>query len=623
MRILLLLSLLTSVNFIFAQQKDSSTTLPITDKEEIANIIKKKRNRAEIHYQNEDYAMALSNLKELVLLIPDSADVHYKLGLCYFKSNNDSLALLEFEKAYTLGEKKLPEIHYYLAVTKQLNGLFDDATTHFSKEKEKAILKLEQEYLKTIEKHITECISGKDLQSKKDTTIQLYTIGDSINSPFQESSLYFSPDTILYITSTKPTKTGVVSENIYYSKKTGNKWSKVTDIGKPINTLGNDAIVGLADAGNKLFLYADVNGGDIYYSVKKENAWSRPLFFSDSINSPKMETSICFSADSSTIYFVSNRLGTIGGTDIFYSVKKDNSWSSPLNMGSIINSEYDEESPFFIKDTLYFSSKGHNSIGGFDVFKSYKQNGTWVKPVNLGFPINSPYDELSFTVFNNLKYIITDRPGSKGETDIYEIDLIENRREKKSVPVEELLVIADSSESAISDLKDSSAVIDKSAQETLAQNNNASASTKDSGKEIQDKLNALQTGESIDLVGLLSLNPILFKFDKFSLTPDAKKTLDSIIHCLKQHPDLKMEIRVYTDCRGRATYNKKLSEKRALAIKEYIRKKSSSVSKRTKLFSLGEKNLLIDCNCDGRAKNKCSVTEHMQNRRAEVKVLRK
>lgn len=622
MRILLLLSLLTSVNFIFAQQKDSSATLPTTDKEEIANIIKKKTNRAEIHYQNEDYAMALSNLKELVLLIPDSADVHYKLGLCYFKSNNDSLALLEFEKAYTLGEKKLPEIHYYLAVTKQLNGLFDDATTHFSKEKEKAILKLEQEYLKTIDKHITECISGKDLQSKKDTTIQLYTIGDSINSPFQESSFYFSPDTILYITSTKPSKTGVVSENIYYSKKTGKNWSKLADIGKPINTHGNDAIVGLSDAGKKLFLYADANGGDIYYSVKKDNNWSRPLFFSDSINSPQMETSICFSADSSTIYFVSNRLGTIGGKDIFYSVKKDNSWSSPLNIGSIINSEYDEESPFLLKDTLYFSSKGHNSIGGFDVFKSYKQDGTWVKPVNLGFPVNSPYDELSFTLFNNLKYIITDRPGSKGETDIYEIDLIENRREKKSLPVEEIIVDANSSETELSAINDSLTLIEKPKQELLSQNN-TTASTNDSGKNIHDKLNALKTAESIDLVDALGLNPILFKFDKFSLSPDAKKTLDSIIHCLKQHPDLKMEIRVYTDCRGRATYNKKLSEKRALAIKEYIRKKSSSVSKRTKLFSLGEKNLLIDCNCDGRSKHNCSIIEHMQNRRAEVKVLKK
>lgn len=621
MRLLLLLFLLTNVNFLVAQQKDSTTSTPTGDKEEIDRIIKKKTSRAEIHFQNANYAMALSNLKEVVLLLPDNAEVHYKMGLCYFELDHDSLALNEFKKAYTLGEKNLPKIHYYLAVTKHLNGLYEDALIHYRKEKENATSTSEPNYIKEIDKRISECMSGKELLNLKDTTIHLYTIGDSINTSYQESSVYFASDSLMYLTSAKPSKTGVIAEDIYTSNKRGNKWSGITDLGKPINTNGNDAILGLTNNGEKLFLYADVNGGDIYYADKKGSGWTRPVVFGDSINSTKMESSLCFTPDSKVVYFISNGHGSMGGKDIFYSVKQEFGWSDPLNIGSVINSEFDEESPFLVGDTLYFSSKGHTSSGGFDVFKSYKQNGSWVNPINLGFPVNSPYDELSFTVFNNLKYVITDRPGGKGETDIYEIDLIENRRVKKSVPVEEFVVINDSPESATTWLNDSVASTNNSEQEALALGDSVSL-VKDLEKFTHEKLNSLNITESVDLVALLNLKPILFKFDKYSLSADSKQSLDSIIKCVKQYPGLKMEIRVFSDCRGSSTYNKQLSDKRALTIKEYIRKKNSSVAKRTRMLSLGEKNPLIDCNCDGRSSNpnKCSVNEHTQNRRAEIQL---
>lgn len=579
MRLILLLFFLINVNFTIARQIDSKTSILSGDKVQNTREIKKKRSRAEIHYNNGNYAMALANLKEVGQLLPNDAEVHYKIGLCYYKLNDDSLSLNEFEKAYKLGEKELPEIHYYLAVTKQLNGFYEDALIHY--QKEKAILKSDPEYLTEIDKHIIECMSGKELLKLRDSTIQLYTIGDSINTAYQESSIYLASDTLMYITSTKPSKKGLVSENIYYSKKRGKTWTNLSDLGKPVNTRKNDAVVGLADKGEKIFLYADVNGGDIYCSEKKGSIWTNPVVFGDSINSTHLESSLCFSADNSMVYFVSNRPGSTGGKDIFYSVKKESGWSKPLNIGSNINSEFDEESPFLLRDTLYFSSKGHNSAGGFDVFKTFRQNGNWVKPVNLGFPINSPYDELYYTILNDSKYLITDRPGGKGETDIYEIDLIENRREKKEI-IDKVLVLKDSSAS------------------TNAFNNNGSA----------------------DLVKFLGLKPILFRFGKFSLDTDSKNKLDAIIQYVIQNPDLKIEVRVYTDCRGSEDYNKRLSEKRALAIKEYIRKRDSAVIKQTKIVGMGEKNSLIDCQCDDHSKtnNNCSKEDHMRNRRAEFKL---
>lgn len=618
MRLLITFFIVFTINLCFAQQSDTIPKNRESDNPDNIQEIKKKISKADIHIKNGDYNNALSNLKEAVQLFPNNAEVHFKMGLCYFNLNNDSIALVEFENAFKIGGSALSEINYYLGVTKHLNGFYGDALSFYQTEKEKAVLQSDMGHVKKIEKRITECLSGKELLSQKDTTIQLYNIGDSINSSFEESSMSFASDSLVFITSTKPTKNGAVSENIYYSNKNNGKWTKITDIGKPINTLGNDAVLSFDNKVQRLFLYADVNGGDIYVSDKKEALWTKPLPFSDSINSTQMESSLCFTPDSKVVYFISNGHGSMGGKDIFYSVKQESGWSNPLNIGSVINSEFDEESPFLLGDTLYFSSKGHTSSGGFDVFKSYKRNGSWVNPINLGFPVNSPYDELSFTVFNNLKYVITDRPGGKGETDIYEIDLIENRRVKK-VLVNEVLVLNDSSKSTISVLNDTLASINKPQQVALALNDSIKT-VKNLEKNLSDTFNTLQSGESIEPIGLLGLKPVLFKFDKYSLSADSKKSLDSIIKCVKQYPDLRMEIRVFSDCRGSSTYNKQLSDKRASTIKEYIRKKNSSVAKRTRILSLGEKNPLIDCNCDGRSnnQNKCSVSEHTQNRRAEI-----
>lgn len=624
MRLLTTFFIVSSINLCFAQQSDTIPANTESSNQDNLQEIKTKKSKADIHIKNGDYNNALFNLKDLRQLLPNNAEVRFKMGLCYFNLKNDSIALVEFENAFKIGGSTLAEINYYLGVTKHLNGFYEDAISFYQKEKEIAVLKSEMERVKKIEKLITECSSGKELLSQKDTTIQLYNIGDSINSSFEESSISFTSDSLMFITSTRPAKNGLISENIYYSTNNKGKWTKITDIGKPINTLGNDAVLGFDNKEQRLFLYADVNGGDIYISNKKDATWTKPLPFSDSINSTKMESSICFSEDKNTLYFVSNRLGSIGGKDIFYSVKKENSWSSPLNMGSVINSEYDEESPFVLADTIYFSSRGHNSTGGFDVFKTYKQNGVWVKPVNLGFPINSPYDELSYTVLTNLKYIITDRPIGKGGTDIYEIDLIENRTEKKETISELPVVITDSSNSADLVLIDSSASNNTSNKTDVALNNSSQAED-DFEKLANAKLSSLTVGESLDLVALLNLKPILFKFDKYSLNPDAKNTLNVIIQLLKQYADLKMEVRVYTDCRGSIAYNKKLSDSRALAIKRYIQKNNPALLKRTKVISLGEKNLLIECNCNGRSKSatKCSVEEHSRNRRAEIKVLKK
>lgn len=620
MRLGLFFILFISVNVVVAQKKDTISVGAAIDGVELDNEIKKKTTRADIHYKNGDYAMALTNLNDVAAVTPNDPQIHYKSGLCNLKLNNDSLALVSFQKAYAINAGALPDIEYYLALSNHLNGKYDEALGFYTKEKEKSLAKAGVEYTKEIDKRIAECAFAKQLMPSKDTTIQLYTIGDSINSTSNESTLYLLADTLMYLTSSRPGKSGVVSENIFKSVYRAGKWARTIDLGKPINTLANDAVIGLTNNGERLYLYADVNGGDIFVSDKKGEVWSRPLPFSDSINSSALESSLCFSADNNTLYFVSNRRGTIGGKDIFYAFKNENSWSAPINLGAVVNSEYDEESPFMIGDTMYFSSKGHNSVGGYDVFKTFKQNNVWTKPVNLGFPVNSPYDELSFTIGNKLRYIISDRQGGKGETDIYEIDLIENRKPKNILPPDEFILVIDSSET---NLPDSLAVIDenKSTQEQSAENNTV-ISNKDAEKELHDKLNALKSGESIDLIAALGLNPILFKFDKFSLSADAKKTLDSVICCVKQHPDLIMKISVFTDCRGSASYNKQLSQKRALAIREYIRKKNSTLVKRTKFISLGEKNLLADCGCNPRIKNKCTVQEHMMNRRAEVKVVK-
>jgi outer membrane protein OmpA-like peptidoglycan-associated protein/Tol biopolymer transport system component len=188
---------------------------------------------------------------------------------------------------------------------------------------------------------------------------------------------------------------------IYYSTQDGNEWKKPKDISQDLASDGYFSSTALSYNGDMLILYRDDYGnGNIYFSTKDKNHWLPFTKFPKQISSKYNETHGSLSKDGSTLFFVSDRPGSIGLRDIYKcTIDNEGRWGAPENLGSTINTEFEEETPFLAEDgkTLYFASEAHSSIGGFDIFKSVlDDNGTWSEPQNLGYPINSSADDVFY-----------------------------------------------------------------------------------------------------------------------------------------------------------------------------------------------------------------------------------
>ncbi len=224
-------------------------------------------------------------------------------------------------------------------------------------------------------------------------------------------------------------------------------WQPATYIPGPLyHTDIHDAAVGLSPRGDELFLYrggtnnfASHIEGDIYMSTLKKNKWTEPVPVTE-INSPAWESHASVDSAEDFLVFTSDREGGMGGSDIYFCRKKLNGhWTTPENIGEFINTPYDEDGPFISPDgtKLYFSSKGHNTMGGFDVFYSeyLKDKGRWSRPENMGYPINTADDDIYFvwSADGERAYFSSEREDTYGGSDIYMLT-----RNDQSTPLAEL-----------------------------------------------------------------------------------------------------------------------------------------------------------------------------------------
>ncbi|MFZ6011261.1 MAG: OmpA family protein [Bacteroidota bacterium] len=215
------------------------------------------------------------------------------------------------------------------------------------------------------------------------------------------------------------------------AKKSGAAWGYAANVGPKVNTPYHDSNLALSADGSTLFIYKDDNGGDIYYCERQaDGTWGEPVPLPGIINSSFEEKSITISKDEKTLYFTSNRPGGYGNTDLYKATKDSKGeWSNTKNLGPKINTEFDEDGPFLDYDgvTLYFSSKGHKGMGGHDIFKAIydPQKNEWTDPENLGYPINTPDDDIYFISAPDGKraYYSSVRDDGMGYTDIYMITI--------------------------------------------------------------------------------------------------------------------------------------------------------------------------------------------------------
>jgi hypothetical protein len=381
---------------------------------------------------------------------PSNANLNYKIGYCFLNLPNQRLkaipylenAIKQISGTYLQDEpteKNAPEnARYYLGKAYHYAYRFDDAIIQFEKYKE-IIKKRNLPLLKDIEYRIQMSKNAKDLVSKpQECTIT--NLGDSVNCEFADYSPLISADeSILTFTSRRLGTGGAANKTIkdeflediwICNKGLYGTWTKAKNISRLINTDQNEATIGLSADGQQLYLYKDDKGdGNIYLSTKDGDFWNAPIKITGNINSKNWEPSACVSADENYIYFVSDRKGGFGGRDIYQCHKlPNNTWSDPENLGPTINTQYDEDAPFMHPDgtTFFFSSTGHNSMGGFDVFYTTKvANNVWTNPINIGYPINTIDDDIYFVTSSDGRraFFSSLRPEGKGEKDIYMVSM--------------------------------------------------------------------------------------------------------------------------------------------------------------------------------------------------------
>jgi outer membrane protein OmpA-like peptidoglycan-associated protein/tetratricopeptide (TPR) repeat protein len=388
------------------------------------------------------YSQALQFYLEAAAFNPNNAELNYLIGYCYLNLSVDKLRALPYlERAIDLDPINLKQEYVYaLGQAYQYSLEFDKAIEQYKKHIAMLNEDKDKRLIVRSNKKIYECESGKILV-KKPVRVRIDNLGPKVNSKFPDyAPVVNAEETKLMFTSRRDETTGRLVdpldslwfEDIYISYKVDGEWADAKNIGSPINTSDHDATINLTPDGKKLIMYRTDNGGDLFESTQSGISWSKPRNLKE-INTKEYENHASYSPDGKRIYFISNRKDTAaaGGKDIYYAdIDEKGNIGKVMNIGKHINTGYDEDGVFCHPDgkTLYYSSKGHNSMGGFDIFKSILlPDGQWSAPENLGYPINTPDDDVFFVMSPDSKraYFASYREEGYGDKDIYLMHILD------------------------------------------------------------------------------------------------------------------------------------------------------------------------------------------------------
>lgn len=395
----------------------------------------------------ENYGAAIPLLEELHTIDPDNANVQFKLGLCYLKSRTMQKMAeekLEFASEFVTEkfqednhrERNAPPITwYFLGQAYRINMEFERSLSAFDtfltylNEKDDYDL-----YYREMTEHHKAMTRRAEVMIKHPVNVDMVNMGPVINSKYSDHSPIIDVhESMLIYTSKRPKPDEPFynqDEDLFVTYKAGDEWIEPERMDEKINTDENEASIGLSVDGDLLlFFRSEYQAGNIF-SSKNENdtAWSKPSLLTEEINTKNRETHACISPDNQSLYFTSNRPGGYGGLDIYVIRRLPNGdFGEPRLLGPNINTEFDEETPFIHPDgqTLFFSSQGHESMGGFDIFYSkMNENYEFGEPVNLGFPINTTGDNVSYVMSMDGRrgYLSAYRDDGYGDLDLYMIN---------------------------------------------------------------------------------------------------------------------------------------------------------------------------------------------------------
>ncbi len=406
-----------------------------------------QKMKAWSRYKEGDYYGALRIYREIYDKYKNDAKINYRVGLCHFALQDMDNAIIFLNNAVELSEKSKKnkksvgnDVHFKIGQAYQYLGNIDKALEEYSKyERSLKAGKLKRD---PVNEYILQCNIARNMMNNP-VNVKIKNLGKTVNSEYDDAMPSITADgkTLIFTSRRPDTKgagidinTGNYYDDIYIStwNEDKNKWNEAEGAPGNLNSDGHDACLSISPDGNSIFVYRNIAGvtgsGDIFVSNLKNDEWSSPKPLPRSINTSFFESSACLSPDGKLLYFVSERPGGFGNADIWVSKKiGKQEWEKPVNLGPAINTEYDELGVFLHPDgkTLFFTSKGHGSMGGYDVFVSRNEDGKWSNPINLGYPINTTKDELHFTLTTDGKtaYISSRKVSGLGGADIYEIDL--------------------------------------------------------------------------------------------------------------------------------------------------------------------------------------------------------
>lgn len=604
---------------------------------------------------------------------------------CYKESRDKDMAVIIAELHYALRDFKRSASWYKRVVERDRDSIYGEHRFMYGKS-----LKMIGDYQGAIDQFLIYDqetsneerrlqtyaeLKGIKMSGELDENIEVaVNLADKkVNSAFTEFSPYLHPDGTLYFASFQRKDPIVLDgkeddyhSKIYYSVKGDKGYEKPTVLGTHINRedfhTGN---VCFSKDGNRMFFTrSELDGNellssDIYMSNKTDSGWS-PAERLGGVNGDfiSKHPSVGELYGNEVLFFSSDMDGGEGSFDIFYATLRSlNDYAAPVNLGSTLNTNRDEVTPFYSDGTLYFSSDGHPSLGGFDIYSTDWDGSSWSEIKNIGFGYNTTYDDLYLTLdeSGSKGFLISNRPDPKKRTlksktccdDIYEISI-------RETVIDLLATVFDKDgplDGASIMLKDM-AKTEAAAPESKSNFSSNDFSflleadrayrvvvTRDGYKPDSLEFNTVgilddytvkkkvtleaeeppEPEEIIEIVTInqpIRLNNIYYDFDDDKILPDAETDLYTLLDLLKKYPDMVIELSSHTDAQGVTSYNQKLSQRRADSAVQWLINKGVD-SERVQPVGYGESNILNRCVNGVR----CSDDEHRFNRRTEFKII--
>lgn len=405
-------------------------------------------------YDKEKYSDAISYFEKSLQVKADNEDLLYYLGLSYGYENQSEKAIITLKKLETLNPNYWAWFYYELGVAQITLKQYSDAVISF----EKFNKKFPSNPSNTKFHHqgqykLYYAKQQQELQALKSIMKQPVKISESVNSPYPDYMPALDPTgTKLYFTSKRlggskeessDEKEG--DEDVYFIEKTGTEWSAPKLLPEPLNSNSNEGAACFSADGQTMIFTAcgrkeGIGSCDLYISTLEGSEWTSPVNMGNVVNSDEWDSQPTISFDGNRIIFTSSRPGGYGSEDL-YMIEKNTfgEWGPPMNLGGMVNTPFSDDAPFLAQDgkSLYFASKGQAGYGGYDLFKTVYDNGRWSTPLNLGRPLNTEGDDSYFTVGGSgeIGYFSSNREGG-GQEDLYQIEIPEEMRPQPTVVVE-------------------------------------------------------------------------------------------------------------------------------------------------------------------------------------------